>query len=177
MLILLILKERLSKLEGGIAILRVGGYTEVELKEKRDRVDDALAATQAAVAEGILPGGGTMLYRIGTTLDFSSKEDMTSTEKIGAKILLDSCKAPFETILSNAGLNSEVIAKDLDISNLNHGYNSRAGKFCDMIESGIIDPAKVTRSAIENAASISGLMLTTECVLMEQPSQPEVDAK
>lgn len=163
---ILILKERLAKLEGGVAILKIGAYTDVELKEKKDRVDDALSATKAAVEEGILPGGGIALLRAANKIS-AQKLDLTEGELIGSQILLKACKEPFNMILKNAGLNSEVIAKDLTEEYTN-GYNSRTGEYCDMIQSGIIDPAKVTRSAIENAASVSGLMITTECVLIEQ---------
>ena len=163
----LILKERLAKLEGGVAILKIGAYTDVELKEKKDRVDDALSATQAAVEEGILPGGGIALYRAATKILRNLPEFLTEGETIGAQILLKACKEPFNMILKNAGLNADVIAKDLTEEYTN-GYNARTGEYCDMIQSGIIDPAKVTRSAIENAASVSGLMITTECVLIEE---------
>jgi chaperonin GroEL len=167
----LILKERLSKLEGGVAIIKVGGYTDIEIKEKRDRIDDALGATQAAVEEGILPGGGIALYRaaieISAEIEKSFSNDFVGDEKVGASILLESCKDPFNTIILNAGKNPEVISKDLK-DEYTSGYNSRTGEYVDMLKSGIIDPAKVTRAAIENAASISGLMITTECVLMEK---------
>lgn len=166
---ILLLKERLSKLEGGVAIIKVGAYTEMELKEKKDRVDDALSATSAAVEEGILPGGGIALYRASYKLRSSSKEaTITEDEKIGFEILLDACKEPFAIIISNAGLNAEVIEKDLP-SDYTSGYDSKRNEYVNMIEKGIIDPTKVTRSAIENAASVSGLMLTTECVLIEEP--------
>jgi chaperonin GroEL len=170
---ILLLKERLAKLEGGVAILKIGAYTEIELKEKKDRVDDALAATKAAVEEGILPGGGIALLR--ASINIESKLESTSLtegEKVGANILLKACKSPFSTILSNAGLNSEVIATNLT-DEYSNGYDSRNGVYCDMIQTGIIDPAKVTRSAIENAASVSGLMITTECVLIEEPTLKE----
>ena len=165
----LILKERLSKLEGGVAIIKVGGYTDVEIKEKRDRIDDALGATTAAVEEGILPGGGIGLYRASIDIlkEIEASSEFTPDEKVGATILLESCKDPFNTIISNAGKNPEVIAQSLK-SEYTSGYNSRSGIYVDMLEAGIIDPTKVTRSAIENAASISGLMITTECILMEQ---------
>lgn len=166
---ILLLKERLAKLEGGVAILRIGAYTDIELKEKKDRVDDALSATKAAVEEGILPGGGIALFRSSNEISSSSFDDLTEGEKVGVEILLSACKEPFNTILNNAGKTPEVIAKEItESNNYNFGYDARSGKYTDMIEAGIIDPAKVTRSAIENSASISGLMLTTECVLMEE---------
>ena len=166
----LILKERLSKLEGGVAMIKVGGYTDVEIKEKKDRVEDALAATSAAVEEGILPGGGIALFRASNNITASA--DLTEGEKIGQDILLSSCKEPFNTIMTNAGINPEVIAKDLD-SNYNSGYNPKTESYVDMIGEGIIDPAKVTRCAIENAASICGLMITTECVVIEEASEAQ----
>lgn len=169
---ILLLKERLSKLEGGVAIIKVGGYTDVELKEKRDRVDDALAATSAAVEEGILPGGGIALYRAAIDIEKNNDLNLSDGERLGLEILLEACKAPFNTILENAGYNYEVISTKLTDEYTN-GYDSRNGTYCDMIQEGIIDPAKVTRSAIENASSVSGLMITTECVLIEEPTVKE----
>ncbi len=167
----LMLKERLAKLEGGIAILRIGAYTDIELKEKRDRVDDALAATKAAVDGGILPGGGIALYR--ASMEIENDNVVTENDQhIGVDILTKACKEPFNMILKNAGINSEVIAMNLTDEYTN-GYDSRNGKYVNMIEEGIIDPAKVTKSAIENAASVSGLLITTECVLIEEPTVKE----
>ena len=168
----LILKERLSKLEGGVAIIKVGAYTDVEMKEKKDRVEDAIAATKAAVEEGILPGGGIALYKASQQVDSLAFENFSESEVVGAKILLESCKEPFNIIISNGGKNPDVIATQIS-SDYNTGYNSRTGSYCDMIEEGIIDPAKVTRSALENASSICGLMITTECVLMEEDVAPQ----
>jgi len=168
----LLLKDRLSKLEGGVAILKIGAYTDIELKEKRDRVDDALSATRAAVEEGILPGGGIALYRASIALREKGIDNLVGDEKVGSDILLDACKEPFNMIIKNAGKNAEVIAKDLT-DEYSNGYDSRTGTYVDMIKVGIIDPAKVTRSAIENAASVSGLMITTECVLIEEPTVKE----
>jgi chaperonin GroEL len=163
-----LLKERLAKLDGGVAILKIGAYSEVELKEKKDRLDDALSATRAAVDEGIVPGGGIALYRASSSItDLNVIQTSNEDEQIGIKILLDACKEPFNTIMSNAGLNGEVIARDLP-EGFSMGYDARNNKYVDMIKEGVIDPAKVTRSALENAVSIAGLMLTTECVLSEQ---------
>jgi len=167
---ILLLKERLAKLEGGIAILRIGAYTDIELKEKRDRVDDALAATKAAVDGGILPGGGIALLR--ASMEINNNKDAFGDENIGVGILVKACRAPFDTILKNAGINADVIAKDLTDEYTN-GYDSRTRTYVNMIDAGIIDPAKVTRSAIENAASVSGLLITTECVLIEEPTVKE----
>jgi chaperonin GroEL len=164
----LILKERLSKLEGGVAIIKVGAYTDVEMKEKKDRVEDAIAATKAAVEEGILPGGGIALYKASDIIQLGDTlTGLNESEMVGAKILLESCKEPFNTIISNGGKNPDVVATKISDS-YTTGYNARTGEYCDMIEEGIIDPAKVTRSALENASSICGLMITTECVLMEE---------
>lgn len=177
----LLLKERLAKMEGGVAILRIGAYSEVELKEKKDRLDDALSATRAAVDEGVLPGGGVALLHAGETLlikilkgEYSLPQDQIA----GIKVLAESCKVPFKSILNNASLSPDVIANTiLQKDGFTYGYDAKNGKYCDLIESGIIDPTKVTRSAIENAASISGLMLTTECVLVEtQEEQNNTEA-
>ncbi len=172
---ILLLKERLSKLEGGVAIIKVGAYTDMELKEKKDRVDDALSATSAAVEEGILPGGGVALYRASYSISQKLNE-LTEGEMIGADILLEACRKPFNVIIKNAGKNSEVIEKDLP-SDYTSGYDSKNNEYVNMIDKGIIDPTKVTRSAIENAASVSGLMLTTECVLIEEPVKTEETKK
>jgi chaperonin GroEL len=174
----LLLKERLAKLEGGVAILKIGAYSEVELKEKKDRLDDALSATQAAIAEGILPGGGIALFNASAMLsDRISLEKVNKAqfpnedERMGAQILIDACLAPLATILSNAGVSFEVVKTELlRNSSLIYGYNARSNEYVDMIAEGIIDPAKVTKSALENAVSISGMMLTTECTLVEEAS-------
>ena len=167
----LILKERLSKLEGGVAIIKVGGYTDVEIKEKKDRVEDALAATAAAVEEGILPGGGIALYRAAKEVDTTS-DNFTEGEAIGRNILLGACLDPFNTIMLNSGLNPEVISKDLS-DMYESGFNPKTGEYVNMIQAGIIDPAKVTRCAVENAASICGLMITTECVVIEKVNEAQ----
>jgi chaperonin GroEL len=180
----LLLKERLAKLEGGVAILKIGAYSEVELKEKKDRLDDALSATQAAIAEGILPGGGIALFNASAVLsDRTSLEKVSKSqfpnedERMGAQILIDACSAPLATILSNAGVSFDVVKTELlRNSSLTYGYNARSNEYVDMIAEGIIDPAKVTKSALENAVSISGMMLTTECTLVEEAS-PETGEK
>ena len=171
----MLLKERLAKLEGGVAILKIGAYSEVELKEKKDRLDDALSATRAAIEEGILPGGGIALLNASIkinagiadgSLTFSNDEVLA-----GVKILLDSCESPLSAILANAGISFEVVKNNITLqADPNYGYDARNAQYVNMIESGIIDPAKVTRSALENAVSIAGLMITTECTLMEDPS-------
>lgn len=177
----MILRERLAKISGGVAVLKIGSYSEIEHKEKKDRLDDALSATRSAIEEGILPGGGiSLLYassalekELGTNiLNFESEDEL-----FGAKILIQACEAPFATILSNAGISSELVKNHLINENKEpkvnntHGYDAKRQVYVDMLESGIIDPAKVTRSALENAVSIVGLMLTTECTLMEEQSK------
>jgi chaperonin GroEL len=169
----LVLKERLAKLEGGVAILKLGAYSEIELKEKKDRLDDALSATRAAIEEGILPGGGIALINAKANVEANLHAIEIEDRKMGYKILLDSCEAPLSSILSNAGVSFDVVKTNITET---QGFDARNGNYVNMIESGIIDPAKVTRSALENAVSIAGLMLTTECTLMEeqfdsQPSQ------
>ena len=171
----LLLKERLAKLEGGVAILKIGAYSEVELKEKKDRLDDALSATRAAIEEGILPGGGVAL--LNASLRASVSEiiaDLNHDEIAGVSVLLGACEAPLAASLSNAGLSFEVVKNKITEANdPQWGYDARNTKYVNMIDSGIIDPAKVTRSALENAVSIAGLMLTTECTLMEEPSETQ----
>jgi chaperonin GroEL len=169
----LILKERLSKLEGGVAILKIGAYSDIELKEKKDRLDDALSATKAAIEEGILPGGGVALLNASEIVriyinDSDNFGKHTQDEILGAKLLIKACCSPFNTILINAGVSADVVKnKILSQDNLSYGYDSRKDEYVDLIKSGIIDPVKVTRSALENAVSITGMMLTTECTLME----------
>lgn len=165
------LQDRLGRLIGGVAIVYVGGQTELEMKEKKDRVEDALHATKAALQEGILPGGGIALLNAGCFLD-SNKGDLhfaNSSTKIGYNILLQAITKPFFKILTNAGYPDEhcdrIKAKVLDTGNPWQGFNLRTEEYVDMFEEGIIDPAKVTRLALENAASIAGTMLTTECVI------------
>ena len=175
------LQDRLGRLIGGVAIVYVGGQSELEMKEKKDRVEDALHATKAALQEGILPGGGIALLNAGRFLE-SNKGDMhfanTSTE-VGYNILLQAINKPFFKILTNAGYSADhcdgIKVKVLDTGNPWQGFNLRTEEYVDMFEEGIIDPAKVTRLALENAASIAGTMLTTECVisnLKEKSSDP-----
>lgn len=175
----LLLKERLAKLEGGVAILKIGAYSDVELKEKKDRLDDALSATRAAIEEGILPGGGVALLRssisLANEIADGSVSFENSEEEAGAKILIESCFSPLSAILTNAGGSFDVVKKQISESdNHRYGYDARKNVFCDMIDAGIIDPAKVTRCALENAVSISGMMITTECTLMEEPGEESI---
>ena len=174
------LQERLSKLAGGVAILYIGATTEVEMKEKKDRVDDALHATRAAVAEGIVPGGGVALIRTQTALanipnlDFSKIDDYHT----GILIVSKAIEAPLKTIVQNGGGSAEVVINEVRSGTGNMGYNARTEKFEDLVVAGIIDPTKVTRLALQNAASIASLLLTTECVVAsskadEKPQLPQ----
>ena len=158
------LKQRLAKLTGGVAVLHVGAATEVEMKEKKDRVDDALAATRAAVEEGIVPGGGTAYIRA------TSEEPMPSSnndEKIGGEIVLKAIEAPLRQIASNAGVDSSDIIDTIRSSKGGFGYNAKDEKFEDLYTAGIIDPTKVSRVALENAVSVAGMVLITECVISD----------
>jgi chaperonin GroEL len=157
------LQERLAKLAGGVAILYIGATTEVELKEKKDRVDDALHATRAAVQEGIVPGGGTALIRTQRVLADLSNHD--ADVKTGINIVRTALESPLKTIIQNAGGNEFMILMEVQNGEGNYGYNARTDTFEDLIKTGIIDPTKVTRLALENAASIASLLLTTECVV------------
>ena len=171
---ILFLKERLSKLEGGVAILKIGAYSEIELKEKKDRLDDALSATRAAIEEGILPGGGVALLNASEIAFSKANSKMTHDESVGFNILLEACESPLSAILANAGISFDVVKNEiLKYEDPKWGYDARNAQYVNMIESGIIDPAKVTRSALENAVSIAGLMLTTECTLMEEQSETQ----
>mgnify|MGYP003585691495 CR=1 FL=1 len=177
------LQDRLAKLVGGVAMIHVGGHTEVEMKEKKDRVDDALHATKAALEEGILPGGGIALYNASKyLLDFIKENESEFTHKDqikGAEIVAKAVLKPFEQILINAGKTVEDIAAikgSLKESNDQwKGYNPRSEEFTNMFEEGIIDPAKVTRLALENAASVAGTMLTTECIVSNIKKKDEQD--
>jgi chaperonin GroEL len=175
------LQERLAKLSGGVAILYIGATTEVEMKEKKDRVDDALHATRAAVAEGIVPGGGVALIRALSALEDSTKIDLTGQDTdyiTGVQIIKKALEAPLRTIVQNGGGSAEVVINEVKGSVGNYGYNARTEKFEDLVAAGIIDPTKVTRLALENAASIASLLLTTECVIgvkkeeKDTPSMP-----
>jgi chaperonin GroEL len=171
------LQERLSKLAGGVAILYIGATTEVEMKEKKDRVDDALHATRAAVAEGIIPGGGTAFIRAQTALD-NVKVEKSDDYHTGVLIIRKAIEAPLRTIVQNGGGSAEVVINEVKGGNGNMGYNARTEKFEDLVVAGIIDPTKVTRLALQNAASIASLLLTTECVVAnskedEKPQLPQ----
>ncbi len=166
------LQERLAKLAGGVAVLYIGAPTEVEMKEKKDRVDDALAATRAAVEEGIVPGGGVALIRCSSALD--QVKTVNADEQFGVDIVRDSLSAPLYQIISNAGGNGNVVVHFVADGTESYGYNARTNEYGDMIEMGIIDPTKVTRTAIENAASIASMILMTECVIVDEPSKDDM---
>ncbi len=165
------LQERLAKLSGGVAIINVGAATEVEMKEKKARVEDALHATRAAVEEGIVPGGGVALLRTIPTLDKLRKE-LRGDERTGVEIILRAIEEPVRQLAFNAGLEGSVIVEHLkNEKNNNIGYDINQDKYVDMFESGVIDPAKVTRTALQNAASIAALLLTTEALVTEKPEK------
>ena len=161
------LQERLAKLAGGVAVLYVGAATEVEMKEKKDRVDDALAATRAAVEEGIIPGGGVAYIRAAEALDENS--GVNEDENTGIKIVRRAIEDPLRTIIENAGGEGAVIVQKVKEGKDDFGYNARTDKYESLLKSGVIDPTKVSRSALENAASIASMLLTTECVVADEP--------
>ncbi|MBR0170412.1 MAG: chaperonin GroEL [Bacteroidales bacterium] len=168
------LQERLAKLAGGVAVIYVGAASEVEMKEKKDRFDDALHATRAAVEEGIIPGGGTALIRAAQKLEGVKPEN--EDEKLGIEIIRRAVEEPLRMIVENAGLEGSVVVNEVKNGKGDYGYNARAEKYENLFKSGVIDPAKVTRVALENAASIAGMLLTTECVLCDikepEPAAP-----
>jgi chaperonin GroEL len=167
------LQERLAKLAGGVAVLHIGAATEVEMKEKKDRVDDALHATRAAVEEGVVTGGGVALIRAINAVD--SVETANEDEATGVNIVRTAIESPLRTILGNAGLEASIIVQKVREGEGNFGYNARTDEYMDLMEHGVIDPTKVTRLALENAASIASLLLTTECVVAELPEENKID--
>jgi chaperonin GroEL len=162
------LQERLAKLAGGVAVINVGAATEAEMKEKKARVEDALHATRAAVEEGIVPGGGVALLRVQKALD---KLETVGDESIGVDIVRKAIEAPLRLLVANAGEEGAIVVQEVKKGKQNFGYDVANGKYVDMIAAGIIDPAKVTRSALQNAASIAGLLLTTECMITDLPEK------
>ena len=163
------LQERLAKLSGGVAVLYVGAPTEVEMKEKKDRVDDALAATRAAVEEGIVAGGGVALLRAIETLD--KIKTVNEDEMTGVAIVKRAAEEPLRQIIANAGQEGAVIVQEVKAGKDDFGYNARTEHFENLIKAGVVDPTKVTRIAVENAASIAAMLLTTECVISDQPEE------
>jgi chaperonin GroEL len=167
------LQERLAKLSGGVAVLYVGAATEVEMKEKKDRVDDALHATRAAVEEGIVPGGGVAYLRAISVLDAKIKGQVAD-EVTGMNIVRHALEAPMRTITSNAGIDGSIVIQKVKDGKGDFGFNARTEEFENLFKAGVIDPTKVSRVALENAASIAGLLLTTECVVAEKPKKEEM---
>jgi chaperonin GroEL len=164
------LSERIAKLSGGVAKLNVGAATESEMKEKKMRVEDAMHATRAANQEGILPGGGVALLRASSGV--KPPKDLSDDEKVGFEIVVRACRAPISQIVENAGENGAVVSnKVLENDSQNFGYDARLGKYCDMVKEGIIDPTKVVRSALENAASVSTLLLTSDALVADMPKE------
>src|SRR3989338_9208868 len=167
------LQERIAKLSGGVAVIRVGAATEVEQKEKQHRIEDAVSATNAAVEEGIVPGGGVALIRCMDALEklLDEKSSLPKDEQVGVEIMLRAIRKPLMQIADNAGVSGEVVVAEVEKKRGNMGYNAATGEYEDMVEAGIIDPAKVTRSAVQNAASAAAMLLTTEVVVAELPKK------
>ena len=164
------LQERLAKLAGGVALIKVGAATEAAMKEKKDRVDDALHATRAAVEEGIVPGGGVALIRAQKALEALKLE---GDEAVGAAIIGRAIEAPLRKLVNNAGQEAALVIANVKKATGTNGYNVRTGEYVDMLKAGVVDPAKVTRSALQNAASIAGLLLTTDCMVTDLPEKKE----
>jgi len=167
------LQERLAKLAGGVAVVKVGAATETEMKDKKLRLEDAINATKAAVEEGIVPGGGTTLAHLASELETWSSTNLSGEELIGANIVESALTAPLMRIAENAGANGAVIAEHVKSKPINEGYNAATGSYEDMLSVGIVDPAKVTRSGLQNAASIAGMVLTTECIVADLPEKKD----
>jgi chaperonin GroEL len=170
------LQERLAKLAGGVAVINVGAATEVELKEKKHRVEDALSATRAAIEEGIVPGGEIALIQAALALDKADTSGLTDDEKVGFKIVKRALEEPIRQIAENAGVDGAVIAERAKNEKKGIGFDAAKMEWVDMVKAGIIDPAKVTRSALQNAASIASLLLTTECAITDIPEKKEAPA-
>jgi chaperonin GroEL len=163
------LQERLAKLAGGVAVIRVGGATEIEVKEKKDRVDDALNATRAAVEEGIVAGGGVALLRASTGIN---AKGANSDQEAGIQIVRRALQAPCRQIAANAGAEASIVAgKILENKSVTYGYNAQTGEYGDMIQMGIVDPVKVVRTALQDAGSVAGLLVTTEAMIAEAPKK------
>ena len=167
------LQERLAKLSGGVAVIKVGAATEVELKEKKHRIEDAVQSTRAAVEEGVVPGGGVALLNAQSALD---KTDLEGDEATGVAIVRRALEEPLKQIAANAGLEGGVVVEKVRSLDVGSGLNAATGEYQDMFKAGIIDPTKVTRSALQNAASIAALFLTTEAVVAEKPEKEKIPA-
>ncbi len=169
------LQERLAKLAGGVAVIRVGGSTEVEVKEKKDRVDDALHATRAAVEEGILPGGGVALLRAVKALD--NLNTANQDQRVGVEIVRRAIESPVRQIAENAGAEGSIIVGKLrEKAEFSYGWNAQTGEYGDLYAQGVIDPAKVVRAALQDAASVAGLLVTTEAMIAEKPKKDTAPA-
>ncbi|HEY9751395.1 MAG TPA: chaperonin GroEL [Coleofasciculaceae cyanobacterium] len=167
------LQERLAKLAGGVAVIKVGAATETEMKDRKLRLEDAINATKAAVEEGIVPGGGTTLAHLSPELEGWANSNLTGEELIGALIVARALAAPLKRIAENAGQNGAVIAERVKEKPFDVGFDAANNDFVNMFDAGIVDPAKVTRSALQNAASIAGMVLTTECIVVDKPEPKE----
>ena len=167
------LQERLAKLAGGVAVVKVGAATETEMKDKKLRLEDAINATKAAVEEGIVPGGGTTLAHLAPALEQWAASSLSGEELIGANIVATALTAPLMRIAENAGANGAVVAENVKSRAGAEGFNAATGEYVDMLAAGIVDPAKVTRSGLQNAASIAGMVLTTECIVADLPEKKE----
>lgn len=167
------LQERLAKLAGGVAVVKVGAATETEMKDRKLRLEDAINATKAAVEEGIVPGGGTTLAHLAPELETWANQNLQSEELTGALIVSRALLAPLKRIAENAGQNGAVISERVKEKDFNTGFNAADNQFVDMFKAGIVDPGKVTRSALQNAASIAGMVLTTECIVVDKPEPKE----
>ncbi|RMF28431.1 MAG: chaperonin GroEL [Cyanobacteria bacterium J083] len=170
------IQERLAKLSGGVAVIKVGAATETEMKDRKLRLEDAINATKAAVEEGIVPGGGTTLAHLTPNLEKWANSQLEDEELTGALIVSRALTAPLKRIAENAGQNGAVIAERVKEKEFNVGFNAATNEFVDMFEAGIVDPAKVTRSALQNAASIAGMVLTTECIVVDKPEKDKAAA-
>ena len=168
------LQERLAKLAGGVAVINVGAATETEMKEKKARVEDALHATRAAVEEGIVPGGGVALLRCWAAID--TVKPANDDERIGVDIVKRAVEFPTRELANNAGIEGSVVVEEVKKRKGNEGYNVATGVYEDLVKAGVVDPKKVTRTALQNAASIAGLLLTTECLITELPEKDKKPA-
>lgn len=170
------LQERLAKLAGGVAVIKVGAATETEMKDRKLRLEDAINATKAAVEEGIVPGGGTTLAHLAPQLEEWAASNLKDEELTGALIVSRALPAPLKRIAENAGQNGAVVSERVKEKDFNIGYNAATLEYVDMLAAGIVDPAKVTRSALQNAASIAGMVLTTECIVVDKPEKEKASA-
>jgi chaperonin GroEL len=166
------LQERMAKLAGGVAVIKIGAATEVEMKEKKARVEDALHATRAAVEEGVVAGGGVALVRVAQALRKNGVESANPDQEVGVKIALRAMEEPLRQIVKNAGEEPSVVLNKVAEGKGNFGYNAQTEEYGDLVKMGILDPTKVARTALQNAASIAGLMITTEAMIAEMPRKP-----